>query len=118
MINDSMTQNMDENELYITVQEVYIKPKIEDHGKEVNCEAALFDGDQKPLFNTSAATPMKMNVTFPPQPSSNQSFDGDKGTNLNISFIFQSNPMPMNVKWIISIPSIIDSENYTDLRNN
>ena len=36
---------------------------------------------------------------------------------MNITFVFQSNPKPTNVKWIISIPSIVDSDNYTDLRN-
>lgn len=101
------------------MQEIFIKPKIEDHGKQVKCEALIQDNENVTLFNTiTTSTDFFLDIKFPPQSSLNQSLNGDKGDNLTITFSFKANPEPQEIKWVVTVPEIVDSANYSKLRKN
>jgi hypothetical protein len=106
----------DEEGIFSSRQEVFINPKIEDHGKMVNCKAVILDGDNKPVFDMIEAEEIQLNVTFPPQKMANQSLSGSAGDNMTIDFKFKSNPKPSSVKWVISIPPVVESNQYRHLR--
>ena len=37
-----------------------------------------------------------------------------KGDNLTITFTFKANPLPQDIKWVVTIPEIVNSENGTN----
>merc|ERR1712141_84645 len=115
-LNNSLTQTPDEDGIFTSVQEAFIKPKIEDHGKFIECKAMIKDGENKLLFDLVEAPKLKMNVTFPPQSASNQSTSAEKGSNLTITFSFKSNPMPSSVSWLVTIPEVVRMDKYEELR--
>ena len=106
----------DEGGIFTSVQEAFINPKIEDHGKVIECKAMIKDGEDKLLFDLVEAPKLKMNVTFPPQSASNQSLSAEKGANLTITFNFTSNPMPSTVSWLVTIPEVVRMDKYEELR--
>ena len=72
---------LDDDGIFTSVQEVFIKPKIEDHGKPVKCEASIKDNENLTLYNAVAASEaFKLDIKFPPQPSENQTLNVNKGT--------------------------------------
>ena len=79
-----------------------ITPKIEDHGKEILCTAKQFDNASEPqmLFEEQSATPVILNVTFPPQPKSKETFKANLGESVIIRIGFASNPTPNKIQWI------------------
>ena len=101
--------------LYNTTQKVMVKPRISDHGSLVNCKAVQFDKENHKLFDDASAEPVKLNVTFPPQPTSNKSLNAEAGTNLTIKFEFKSNPMPTRIDWCIKIPAVVQSPKFRHL---
>jgi len=115
MVNDTITQTPDDDGIFTSVQEVFIKPKIEDHGKQVKCEASIKDNENVTLYNAVAASEaFELDIKFPPQPSANQSLNANKGDNLTITFTFKANPLPQDIKWVVTIPEIVNSENGTN----
>lgn len=96
----------DNDNIFTTLNEVLINPTIEDHGKQVFCNATIKDGNGNVLFNQSANSSVFLDIKFPPQPAVNQSLNGMKGQNVTIKFAFKSNPEPSEIKWVITIPSI------------
>ena len=71
---------LDDDGIFTSVQEVFIKPKIEDHGKQVKCEASIKDNENVTLYNAVAATEaFELDIKFPPQPSENQTLNANKG---------------------------------------
>ena len=38
----------------------------------------------------------------------------NKGDNLTITFTFKANPLPQDIKWVVTIPEIVNSENGTN----
>ena len=101
--------HLDEDGIFTSVQEVFIKPKIEDHGKVIECKATQLDGNNQPLYEMKSAPQAKLNVTFAPQASDNQTLKIKKGQNLTVTFVFKSNPMPQEITWIITIPKVVES---------
>ena len=101
--------HLDEDGIFTSVQEVFIKPKIEDHGKVIECKAAQLDGNNQPLYDMKSAPQAKLNVTFAPQEATNQTLKIKKGQNLTVTFVFKSNPMPQEITWIITIPKVVES---------
>ena len=91
------------------MQEIFIKPKIEDHGKVIECKAAQLDGNNQPLYEMKSAPQAKLNVTFAPQEATNQTLKIKKGQNLTVTFVFKSNPMPTDITWIITIPKVVET---------
>ena len=107
----------DEDGIFTSVQEVFIEPKIEDHGKVIECKAVQLDGENKPLYEMKSAQQVTMNVNFPPQSASNQTLKTKKGSNLTVSFTFKSNPPPTNISWFITIPKVVvELDRYEQLR--
>jgi len=115
-LNNTLNQTPDEDGIFTSVQEAFINPKIEDHGKVIECKAMIKDGEEKMLFDLVEAPTLKMNVTFPPQSASNQSLSAEKGSNLTITFNFTSNPMPSSVSWLVTIPEVVRMDKYEQLR--
>lgn len=110
MINDTVEQVQNENGIFGTVQEVWIKPKIEDHGKNVLCEAFIQDKENNILYNQSAT--FQLDIKFKPQMEQNQTVKGNLGENVTITFNFKANPEPESVKWVISVPSQNSSDEF------
>ena len=80
---------LDDNGIFTSVQEVFIKPKIEDHGKQVKCEASIKDNENVTLYNAVAATEaFELDIKFPPQPSENQTLNANKGKEFCTAFCF------------------------------
>ena len=80
---------LDDDGIFTSVQEVFIKPKIEDHGKQVKCEASIKDNENVTLYNAVAATEaFELDIKFPPQPSENQSLNANKGKEFCTAFCF------------------------------
>ena len=80
---------LDDDGIFTSVQEVFIKPKIEDHGKQVKCEASIKDNENVTLYNAVAATEaFELDIKFPPQPSENQTLNANKGKEFSKAFCF------------------------------
>ena len=101
--------NSDEEGIFTSVQEIFIKPKIEDHGKVIECKAVQLDGNNQPLYEMKSAPQAKLNVTFAPQEATNQTLKIKKGQNLTVTFVFKSNPMPNEITWVITIPKVVET---------
>ena len=83
---------LDDDGIFTSVQEVFIKPKIEDHGKQVKCEASIKDNENVTLYNAVAATEaFELDTKFPPQPSENQTLNANKGKEFVQPFVL---PLP------------------------
>ena len=107
----------DADDIYTTLKEVFITPKIEDHGKKVFCEGTILDKEGNELYPT--AKPVEeflLDVKFPPQDLDKGEFEGVEGEDLTISYKLKANPEPSEVKWIISVKETADSGNDSALR--
>jgi hypothetical protein len=86
------------------VQTLTINATVDDHGKEVTCKAALFDGLSAPLYKLFEAKKMSLNVTFRPQKMVSQEAKVEEGKNGQVTFVFKANPAPTLIKWLIEAP--------------
>ena len=94
------------------MQEIFIKPKIEDHGKQVKCKASIQDNENVTLYKAvTTSEAFLLDIKFPPQKSANQRLSVDKGDNLTITFTFKANPEPQNIKWAIMTSENGNSKN-------
>ena len=105
IINDSQVQTPDNDGIYDTVEVHFVNPTPEDHGRNVTCTAAVYDGDlTKALFTPVEAEMMTLNVTFQPQPMANQTVKCTRGQEWNVDFVFKANPEPTTINWVILTP--------------
>ena len=98
----STTLISDNEGIYTSVKEIFIKPKIEDHGKKIKCSASIQDNENVTLYEAvTTSEPFLLDIKFSPQKSANQSLSVDKGDNVTITFTFKANPEPQTIKWAV-----------------
>lgn len=56
------------------------------------------------FFSENFATPVVLNVTFPPQPKSKKTIQANLGESVNITIEFDSNPIPNITEWVEEAP--------------
>ena len=80
-------------------QKVSVRPTISDHGKKLDCRAAIFDAESKIVYDWKSAPATSLNVTFPPQGVKNTTVEGHLGDNVTLAVTFISNPMPDKLRF-------------------
>ncbi len=98
-----------------TDTQVSVRPTISDHGKKLDCRAAIFDAESKIIFDWKSAPATSLNVTFPPQGVKNTTVEGHLGDNITLAATFISNPMPDKLRYQI-VFVIIVPKNYDVLK--
>jgi len=61
---------------------------VQHYGEMVGCEATIRDGQGDPIYNLENATRTFLNVTFPPQPLKNLTFERSLGDDITLEINF------------------------------
>ncbi|TRY70639.1 hypothetical protein TCAL_15047 [Tigriopus californicus] len=77
-----------------------IKPTADDLGRTVSCRSAIFDKDNKSIFEYDTDT-VKLNVLFAPKEMADQIVKVDENQKASVSIAFLANPEPTKIQWIV-----------------
>lgn len=110
------TENQESKE-FESVATFTIQPTYEDLGRTVSCRSAIFDKDNKSIFQYQTES-VKLNVLFGPKEMADQVIKVDENQDASVTIAFLANPEPNKIQWIIRQPSTSgsnDTESSDDL---
>ena len=95
------------------VQKIQVNATADDYGRQITCQAGIFNKDDSLMFEMFNAPSVSLNVNFKPQPAAKQDISGKLNSSVTINFEFKANPKPDSIEWLITKPSKENEETTT-----